>query len=292
MEHKTNKRLQPGAVVEIPTPKGLAYAQYTHESPLMGSLLRILPGLHATRPTRFSDLVGEPERFVVFFPLRAAVAHGTVQVVSQEQIPERCQAFPLFRTGHRDRATGRIENWWLWDGQREWRVGKLAPEHRNLPTREIWNDTLLIERIIEGWSPSGLDRTTDQYSRKSASADSTDRSQAPDSGDASDLGEDQAVLVRIRTPDGRFGRASDREAVSTLEDQLATEIAKHRAGQFDGDEVGDGYVTVYTYGPSADRLADLILPILQRNHLTEGSYLIKRYGAPGAREARVALSEN
>lgn len=179
MEQTRKKRPQIGDIIEIPTPKGLAYAQYSHEDPLMGSLLRVLPGLNAVRPAGFSDLVRMPERFVVFFPLKAAVARGTVQVVSQEQIPERCRPFPLFRGGNRNRATGRIEEWWLWDGQREWRVGKLAPEHRNLPLREIWNDTLLIERIAEGWSPSDIDRVAAQPPREDASVGSIGRLQGP-----------------------------------------------------------------------------------------------------------------
>ena len=58
-----------GDVIEIETPKGLAYAQYTHEHrdpPRYGSLLRILPGIYSQRPSDFAALVAEEERFSVF----------------------------------------------------------------------------------------------------------------------------------------------------------------------------------------------------------------------------------
>jgi YD repeat-containing protein len=43
-------------------------------------------------------------------------------------------------------------------GEKEWKVGDITAEQRKLPLRGIWNDTLLVERIEAGWSPSN-DRT-------------------------------------------------------------------------------------------------------------------------------------
>jgi hypothetical protein len=40
-----------------------------------------------------------------------------------------------------------IQDWWLWDGRREWRVGALSPEQQDLPERGIWNDTALMHEI-------------------------------------------------------------------------------------------------------------------------------------------------
>lgn len=149
----TRKRPRPGDVVEIRTERGLAYAQYTHKHPMYGALLRILPGLFAARPADFADLVSQPERFVVFFPLGAAAARGLVTLVANEPVPERNRPFPLFRSGIQNPATGRVETWWLWDGEHAWKVDELTPEQRDLPLREVWNYTLLVERIVEGWSP-------------------------------------------------------------------------------------------------------------------------------------------
>lgn len=154
MQNKERRRPKIGDVIEISTPNGLAYAQYTHEHPTYGSLLRVLPSLFEERPSQFSDLVQMPERFVTFFPLGPAVWRRIVTIVACERIPKRARDFPLFRTGVRNPATGRVDTWWLWDGEREWPVGELTPQMRSLPLRGIWNDTLLIQRIVEGWSPT------------------------------------------------------------------------------------------------------------------------------------------
>lgn len=150
------KRPKIGDIIEIKTPKGLAYAQYTHKHdkpPKYGALIRVLPGLYKTRPTDFSKLVQEMERFFVFFPLNSAITRGIVTIVAHEEVPERCRDFPIFRDGVKNPQTGRVETWWLWDGEREWKIGKLKPEHYKLPIRAIWNDTLLIKRIIDNWAP-------------------------------------------------------------------------------------------------------------------------------------------
>ncbi len=152
MAGQRSSRPRIGDIVEIETLVGLAYAQYTHKHQMMGYLIRVLPGLHSERPHAFSDLVRQPERFYVFFPLGAAVARAIVKIVAHAEVPEQCRPFPLFRSGTRNTETGE-ETWWLWDGEREWRVGRLDPEQRKLPSRSIWNDTLLVERIVAGWSP-------------------------------------------------------------------------------------------------------------------------------------------
>jgi hypothetical protein len=149
------KRPQIGDIVEIATSKGLAYALYSHEhatSPRMGSLLRVLPGFHQTRPVGFSALVRQNEQFSIFFPLRAALKQDIVQIVGHEELPEWAVPFPVFRNGLPDRD-GKIHDWWLWDGEKEWRVGKLQPEMHSFPDMGIANDTRLIEMIEEGYRP-------------------------------------------------------------------------------------------------------------------------------------------
>lgn len=54
---------------------------------------------------------------------------------------------------HRDRMGKRAGPWFLWDGSREWRVERLSEQElRAYPPLGVWNDTLLIERIVAGWS--------------------------------------------------------------------------------------------------------------------------------------------
>ena len=148
------KRIKIGDVVQVTTPQGYAYAHYSHKHAAFGSLLRVLPGLFREVPRDILALTRQLPRFLTFFPLQAAVSQGIVQVVANVPVPEEAQPFPLFRAAMRDPATGKVSAWWLWNGLQEWRVGELQPEQRDLPIREIVNDTLLVERILSDWTPS------------------------------------------------------------------------------------------------------------------------------------------
>jgi hypothetical protein len=46
-----------------------------------------------------------------------------------------------------------VHDWWLWDGTKQWRIGRLAAEQRKLPVAGVWNDTLLVQRVEEEWLP-------------------------------------------------------------------------------------------------------------------------------------------
>jgi hypothetical protein len=147
-------RPQIGDVIEVETPTGLAYVQYTHEHrerPRWGSLLRVLPGVYERQPD-LAKLVSEEERFSVFFPLHAALRGGIFSIVANEPVPPAKQQFPIFRMRQEGFADG---PWYYWDGHREWRERswRRTPRWRARALQEIWNDTLLIERIAAGWSP-------------------------------------------------------------------------------------------------------------------------------------------
>lgn len=142
-----------GDVIEIPTPKGLAYAQYTHRHDLYGELIRILPGLYDRRPESFAELVRSKELYFVFFTLAAAVSKGVVEIAAQESVPRAAVEFPLMRRRGAITPDGKVLNWWLWNGETEWRVDELNEEQESLSIRGVWNAALLVERIVEGWTP-------------------------------------------------------------------------------------------------------------------------------------------
>lgn len=104
------------------------------------------------RPNEYIELVKQKHRFIIFFPLNAAVNRKIFQVVGHEDVPDVAKDFPLFRSGTPDR-NGKVRNWWLWDGKNEWRVGQITLEQHSLPIREIINDTALIYMIESGWTP-------------------------------------------------------------------------------------------------------------------------------------------
>lgn len=147
-------RTQAGDVIEIRTPRGLAYAQATHEDRAWGWVLRILPGFYAERPRDLRSLVSTQHRYVTFFPLTQAVTRRIVEIIGREDVPGAARMFPMFRVaGLPDPKTGEIRDWSLWDGKRERDVARLTAEQRQLPILEVVNDTLLIERLVSDWTP-------------------------------------------------------------------------------------------------------------------------------------------
>jgi len=147
-----------GDLIEIPTPKGLAYAQYINRHRKYGALLRVFSNVLDRRPDDVKNTIGEVQ-FICFFPLKAAVNQEIVTVVGYAPVPKEVSAFPTFRAGVMDPATGKVAVWWFWDGEKEWRVGTLTPEQRSMPIRGVCNDTMLVERIVSGWR-SETDLTT------------------------------------------------------------------------------------------------------------------------------------
>lgn len=105
---------------------------------------------------------------------------------------------------------------------------------------------------------------------------------------------EHAVLVRLKLSNAEFGGADERQATHALSDRLESAIRRANAGEFDGDEFGDGTCTLYMYGPDADKLFAAVEPELRGTRLTRGGHVIKRYGAaanPSAREARIDFDE-
>jgi hypothetical protein len=149
-----SKRPKFGDIVEIQTSKGSAYAQYTHQHPTHGGLIRVFDEVFESRPDSFAGLVDQPVRFSAFLPVAAAVKRGLFKVVANERIALQHRSFPVFRNGIADPKTKKVAVWWFWDGEREWKVGELTPEQREMPIASVWNDTLLIERIESGWTPA------------------------------------------------------------------------------------------------------------------------------------------
>lgn len=146
------KRPRIGDVVELRTPAGFAYAQYTHRHdapPRYGALIRVLPGIFGSRPGSFSKLVAEKERFFVFFPLGAACHRGITTIVANEEIPPAAKPFPVLRSRAYEGPS-----WWLWDGEREWRVFEQSEEVMALSIHQVVNDTMLADMIARGWSPA------------------------------------------------------------------------------------------------------------------------------------------
>ena len=143
-----------GDVIEIPTHKGLAYVQYTHENIKMGSLVRVLRGFYKKRPAleEMETIVNKPHKFQSFCPIYRVVNIGDWDRVGNFSVPEFAQKFPVFKgmVFLFKRPKPEEANWYLWDGEKEWDVGKMSlEEQKKYPNKSICNDTALREYIEE-----------------------------------------------------------------------------------------------------------------------------------------------
>ena len=88
--------------------------------------------------------------------------------------------------------------------------------------------------------------------------------------------EEHALIITIPLHSGKRGTADELKRLYALEDQLIVAIKESGAGEYDGNEIGEGVFTIYIYGPSAERLFAVVRPILKKFRPPVGSYLIKR----------------
>jgi hypothetical protein len=145
-------RIKIGDIVEIPLTAGFGYAIVSHKHDKYGHLLRVFEGTWEYPLDRLEELLDRGEQFMCFFPLGAAVRRKIVSIAGNLPVPESMTAFPIFRSGLVN-TNRKVDNWFLWDGEKSWRIGDLKPEQRKLPVRGIWNDTLLVDRIESGYRP-------------------------------------------------------------------------------------------------------------------------------------------
>ncbi len=148
----SRKRAQPGAVIEVVTPRGLAYVQYVGKHPKYGDAIRVLPGFFPEQPRDWSALLAQ-EGYVTFYPLNAAVSQGLVRVTSSEAIlPGKGMPNVYRRAGWRN-EDGKAVLWFICEGNKETRRQELSDEERRLPIMAIWNHEFLVERLGDGWRP-------------------------------------------------------------------------------------------------------------------------------------------
>ena len=96
-------------------------------------------------------------------------------------------------------------------------------------------------------------------------------------------GDQHAVLIWI---DGArlSGAADDIDDIATLEDDL--QDALQDEGEVDGHDIGSDDATLYFYGNSADRMFDLIRPVLESSTLANQALVTLRYGDPDCEDQR------
>jgi hypothetical protein len=138
--------LKPGDLYEIETKDGFSYFQYTHKNRLMGPLVWVLKGKFR-EPLELADIQYLPHLYATFFPVQGVHKAGLIRWLGTAPIPESRRNFPLFRT------QSRPDHNWLWDGEKEWPVGKINKDQMKLPVRQICNFPALVQLIEKNWLP-------------------------------------------------------------------------------------------------------------------------------------------
>jgi hypothetical protein len=105
------KKAKIGDILEIKTPAGLAYVQYTHNGGDMGELVRVLPGLYANRPSDFESLARQKELYFIFYTLNYALRAGQIEIVSHQPVPAWAKSYPMMRHEASTDPSGKALRW-------------------------------------------------------------------------------------------------------------------------------------------------------------------------------------
>lgn len=117
-------------------------AIYTHRNAMMGDLIHIYCSeLDIYR----TPSCGRP-MLSCFFPLNAALKRGIVTLIDRLPVPPHLSEFPLFRSASIHPKTGERGQWWLWDGNREWRA-PTSFDVSHLPDRAIFTDLAIYKKM-------------------------------------------------------------------------------------------------------------------------------------------------
>jgi|ERR1700730_3203459 len=85
--------------------------------------------------------------------------------------------------------------------------------------------------------------------------------------------------------------STDLTLLFDLETKLEAAIEAAKVGELDGNEVAtdgsDG--TLFMYGPDADRLFEIVKPVLELCSFMHGARITLRYGSPGANQRQLVL---
>lgn len=141
------KRLRPGDVLEVNGQSGLVYLQFLGEHPEYGDAVSVCPFEQPSRPSGYEALF--ISAYVIFYPLRAALARGLANVVGHvdsKGVPKK-----LRRPGARVGLS--IMTWVVENGNSEITKQRLTEDELQLPIAAIWNHELLLQRVHDGWRP-------------------------------------------------------------------------------------------------------------------------------------------
>lgn len=93
----------------------------------------------------------------------------------------------------------------------------------------------------------------------------------------------QGVIITIRLGESDEPEEKEFSAIQNLEEQIESVIPTNSG--VDGDDFGDGECTIYVYGPSADKIWEVIESTL-RESVFPSMEIMLQYGEPGAQDTK------
>jgi len=267
-----SKKASIGDIAEIETPAGLAYVQYTHDNENMGQLVRVLPGLYATRPADIAELAKQKELYFIFYTLNHALDAGQTKIISHESVPKWARPYPLMRNASAIDHDGRTRTWKILDASSQLTIDvlkntptifELTPEQEKLSISVLSPHPALVKHLARGWTPERAEEMqikarSDAKSRELANSISSDRGTSPkfmrhylyfkeesQAHEAAKRLRSQGLSVEVRLGADRknwlalasqepLHSADDMEEVRDKMEAIASEFY----GEYDGWEVG------------------------------------------------------
>jgi len=162
MKAKIAKKVRIGDIVEISTPAGLGYVQYTHAGGDDGELVRVLPGLYGNRPSDFAALARQKELYFVFYIMNYSIRAGWAEIVSNQPVPEWARAYPMMRHAASFDDLWKVSRWRIISAANRLTLdelvrtpvlAELTPAQRKLSIHEIWPHAAMVKNLARGWTP-------------------------------------------------------------------------------------------------------------------------------------------
>ncbi len=94
------------------------------------------------------------------------------------------------------------------------------------------------------------------------------------------------MIAFLKLSDAEFTIEREQMKLFAVEDRIMAAVTEC-GGTYEGNYVDRGFFRLYASGPDAERLAEVITPLLC--DAPRGSILVKRNGPPGTEEERVQL---
>ncbi len=138
-----------GDIFEIPlSDNKFAYGQYVYKDK-MGPIIQVFDFISINR-IRLDQI----NRMRPLFPpiitgLFVAIRLGIWQVIGKKSVNQF--VYPNFVSAYYDEKTGKVNTWFLWNGERYINIGSILPsKYRNLEYLISWNPEDVVNRIETG----------------------------------------------------------------------------------------------------------------------------------------------